>query len=109
MKIALTAVIFAMSMPVWAATKEADLSCRKYMEIASVVMDARQRGLPLSKALEFNDKAYSKEPDSLMESISRGIITDAYEQPIFESEKYKIQQKEQFANKYYLGCLYVVK
>ncbi|WP_180181218.1 hypothetical protein [Acinetobacter sp. YH01021] len=97
------------SMPTWSASKDIDQHCRKYLELAEVIMDARHNGVPFSKALEFNDQVNKKYKDELMESIMRAMIIDAYEQPIFHTEKYQFEQREKFASKYYLGCIEALK
>ncbi|BCT88166.1 MULTISPECIES: hypothetical protein [Acinetobacter] len=99
------------SMPTWSAStdKDADQNCRKYLEMAEVIMYGRNNGIPLSKALEFNDQVNKKYKDKNMEFIMRSMIVDAYKQPTYYSEKMKTDQLNEFATKYYLGCIEILK
>ncbi|TCB18979.1 hypothetical protein [Acinetobacter sp. ANC 5045] len=98
------------SMPVWSASndKDVDQSCRIYLNIAEIIMDGKNSGIPLSRALEMNDQTNKKQKNAAMETIVRGMIVDAYKQPTYYSEKMKIDQRNEFAAKYYLACIEVL-
>lgn len=80
-------------------------NCRNTMEIANVIMQQKQNGMPLMKALEANDYAFKKNPDKNMQKIINLITRDAYEQPSYSTPSIKQEQLNEFSAKYYLGCM----
>ncbi|OTU69722.1 hypothetical protein [Acinetobacter baumannii] len=84
---------------------EHEQNCRNTMEIANVIMQQKQNGMPLIKALEANDYAFKKNPDKNMQKITNLIIRDAYEQPSYSTPSIKEEQLNEFSAKYYLGCM----
>ncbi|MER8208025.1 hypothetical protein ABS232_02295 [Acinetobacter baumannii] len=84
---------------------EHEQNCRNTMEIANVIMQQKQNGMPLMKALEANDYAFKKNPDKNMQKIINLITRDAYEQPSYSIPSIKEEQLNEFSAKYYLGCM----
>ena len=71
---------------------EHEQNCRTTMEIANVIMQQKQNGMPLMKALEANDYAFKKNPDKNMQKIINLITRDAYEQPSYSTPSIKEEQ-----------------
>lgn len=70
-------------------------TCKQVEESASVTMQARQSGIPLSRVLEIA-------ADSEM---LKTIAIDAYNTPKFATESYKVNAISEFTNKWLLACL----
>ncbi|MDA4947212.1 hypothetical protein PGJ90_17820, partial [Acinetobacter baumannii] len=109
-KIILIGLIFfpllALAKPVQPVSdSEHERNCRNTMEIANVIMQQKQNGMPLMKALEANDYAFKKNPDKNMQKIINLITRDAYEQPSYSTPSIKEEQLNEFSAKYYLGCM----
>ncbi|EPA9107907.1 MULTISPECIES: hypothetical protein [Acinetobacter calcoaceticus/baumannii complex] len=84
--------------------REHENNCRMYMQIAEGIMRAKQNGLSLAKALEFNDETNIKMKDDNMHKIMKLMIVDAYKQPSYTSSSVKQEQLNDFSAKYYIGC-----
>ncbi|HGX3401732.1 TPA: hypothetical protein ACNH0W_003304 [Acinetobacter nosocomialis] len=84
---------------------EHEQNCRNTMEIANVIMQTKQNGMPLIKALEANDYALKNNPNKNMQKVTNLIIRDAYEQPSYSTPSIKQEQLNEFSAKYYLGCM----
>ena len=98
--------LFTLAKPVQPfSDNEHEQNCRSTMEFAQAVMQHKQNGMPLSKALEANDYAFKKNPDKNMQKITSLIIRDAYEQPSYSTPSIRQEQLNEFSAKYYLGCM----
>jgi len=80
-------------------------NCRTIMEIAQVIMEKKQNGLPLSKALEENDDIFKKIHNKNVERLYNSITRDAYEQPNYSTPSMKQEQLNDFTATTYLGCM----
>ncbi|MCU4334195.1 hypothetical protein [Acinetobacter pittii] len=80
-------------------------NCRTIMEIAHVIMEERQNGVPLSKALENNDNIFKKIHNKNLEKLYNSLTRDAYEQPSYSTPSIKQEQLNEFSAKHYLGCM----
>lgn len=78
--------------------------CRDVMFVAESVMEARQNGLPLSKALEKNDEL-NKVNHPEVHQLGAVIIRDAYAEKKYYTPELKLDQKNEFAAKYYEDCM----
>lgn len=78
--------------------------CRDVMFVAESVMDARQNGLPLSKALEKNDEL-NKVNHPEVHQLGEAIIRDAYAEKKYYTPELRLDQKNEFAAKYYEDCM----
>ena len=69
--------------------------CSVISELAEVIMNARQAGVPMRTTMELagEDKA------------SQAMVSQAYSQPLWSSEEYKIRAATEHANKWYLACI----
>lgn len=80
-------------------------NCRTIMEIAHVIMEERQNGVPLSKALEKNDNIFKQIHNKNLEKLYNSLTRDAYEQPSYSTPSIKQEQLNEFSAKQYLGCM----
>lgn len=78
--------------------------CRDVMLVAESVMEARQNGLPLSKALEKNDEL-NKVNHPEVHQLGAAIIRDAYAEKKYYTPELRLDQKNEFAAKYYEDCM----
>lgn len=87
------------------SNSESDESvCRDVMFVAESVMDAKQNGLSLSKALEKNDEL-NKVDHPAVHQLGEAIIRDAYTEKKYYTPELKLDQKNEFAAKYYEDCM----
>ncbi len=77
--------------------------CKFYESLAEIVMDARQKGVPMS-ALYAKDYG-SKDRNE----ITRGLIKEAYKIPRFNSEKSKKNAVLDFKNEKFGICIKNIK
>lgn len=83
----------------YAKNSENIKTCKFYESLAEIIMDARQKGAPMSGLYE---KDYgSKEKND----ITRGLIKEAYEIPRFNSEKSKKNAVLDFKNEKFGICI----
>lgn len=80
-------------------------NCRDLMKYAEMAMDAKQKGISLSKMLEINDKTISKKDNLEMHDVFQSILIDAYGEPTYSSVVVKREQKNEYAAKYYIACM----
>lgn len=74
-------------------------NCRDLMKYAEMAMDAKQKGISLSKMLEINDKTISKKDNLEMHDVFQSILIDAYGEPTYSSVVVKREQKNEYAAK----------
>lgn len=75
--------------------------CSKIYTLAENVMQSRQDGLALNKALE----PVHKQKDKNVQTLHQDMIVKAYKQPIQSQAKDKITASKTFAEKYATTCL----
>ncbi len=80
-------------------------NCRTIMEIAHSIMEKKQNGVPLSKALEENDVIFKKIHNINVERLYNSITRDVYEQPNYSTPSMKQKQLNDFTTTTYLGCM----
>ena len=96
--------------PVQPISDEAhEKNCRQLMLLAELAIDGKQKGMPLSKMLQFNDEAHAKLDEKDMHEVFYGIVVDAYKQPTYTSTTLKKDQFSSFSSKYYLACIEMYK
>ena len=102
-KVLLVAVLaFAVAQPVQATTREeAQKICGAVSEIAEVIMDARQKGVPIQRMIdlmadagEYQDLAYE-------------LILEAYDYPHIGTDRLVNDVIREFKTKTYLSCVRV--
>lgn len=69
--------------------------------LAFNIMDARQAGLGVVKAMEIAESAESK---AAAEAVKK-IVFDAYQRPTYSSAKYKRKSANDFGDRYYMICM----
>lgn len=73
----------------------ANEACKNIYDFATVVMNARQNSAPIMKVIEL-----VKDSPALQK-----IIISAYEQPLYNTERFKKEATEEFANALYIQCM----
>jgi hypothetical protein len=91
MKIKLALIILLTASTVQAGTPEE--ACKSYHELATSLMDARQSGVSLVKAMSITDRKFLQD-----------LTIKAYKQPRYRVEENKKRAAEDFANRIYLEC-----
>lgn len=81
-------------------------ACESVAGLAESVMRARQSGAPLAGIMKHANglKTESKD-DELMKAKLKSFIVEAYEHPKFNSEQFKQNAIQDFADKKQLQCL----
>lgn len=84
------------------AQNQVDISklCPKIGELSTLVMRAKQSGVPLTKSMSL---AESITMPALKELV-RKILLDAYGRPNYSSDLYRQNQVTEFANEWTLAC-----
>lgn len=103
------ALIFIANPSYAISEKDHEQNCRNLMEIAGTVIDAKQKGMSLSYALRIADDSFKESGDKYTDKTTRMIIMDAYKQPNYSTKSNKVEQANEFAAKYYLGCMEMYK
>lgn len=86
-------ITLALATPFAATADEELASCEQYAELAKIIMDNRQAGVPLVDMIKIT------ESDAL-----KSIIKAAYKRPQYP-EGYRQEPTTDFQNKIYLECL----
>jgi hypothetical protein len=76
--------------------------CKPRAELASTVMELRQRGIPMDIQIE---KVAMPEKDDETRKEIINIIIDAYEQPRYSVEENIKREINEFRNKHYMRCI----
>lgn len=84
------------------ASKADEEYCGGIYDRAKVIMDYRQKGTPIKIIYDVTNKM--KAPEEVKE-VFKHMINDAYEKPQFQTEKYRKEAAEEFANYYFLQCI----
>lgn len=74
--------------------------CELLGSLSKAIMSARQRNMPMQDLMRdfFGD-------NSQFDNVARGIVIDAYETPLFNTEQNKKVAITEFQNKWYLECV----
>ena len=75
-------------------------NCEEIHHFASVMMEARQLGAPLTQILKTTETI----TDATSKKWARNVILDAYEMPRFNTKKMQDNTISDFADKYALAC-----
>lgn len=75
--------------------------CGESAEYAKVVMKGRQIGLPIIDAIKIVNKIES----IAVRDYYKSIVYDAYKEPKWSTEEYKINAEIEFSNEVYLTCV----
>jgi hypothetical protein len=90
-------LIIALSL---AASSSTFADCETNYELGKIIMDARQRGVTLTRSLEIVDDPTSRE----MTQLAKKIVIAAYKKPIHREDKMKEIEVNLFAADQYLDC-----
>lgn len=87
-----------MGLTLFSATVSASEFCNNLADASSSIMKARQGGVPMHALMEVINRNEAKD-------IMTIIAIEAYESPIYSSDKYKEQAASELSNEVYLACL----
>ncbi|KAB2700031.1 hypothetical protein F9K79_03730 [Ochrobactrum sp. Kaboul] len=90
----IAAILFSTSA---AQAENADKVCKRWGDLAAKIMQLRQLETPMSRVIEI---AVDDEKDS----ISRQIVTQAYEQPAYSTKMHQVRAVDSFRNRIELAC-----
>jgi hypothetical protein len=76
--------------------------CKAISEIASVVMQARQIGVPMADLMDVFHKDDYKESEI---NLIKKMVINAYEQPKFSTTKVQGETITEFSNQWHLSCV----
>ena len=84
-------------------------NCRGLHDLSEVIMTARQNGVPITKILEIIDRKVefedvTQEYVKIIQKLHTGIALEAYDSPLFHTQKNKDIAIREFANAQLLGC-----
>ena len=85
-------------MALLAAPAGANEFCGNLADAAGSIMDARQKGVPMHKLMPIINENEARD-------IMKLIVVEAYESPIYSSDKYKDRAISEMSNRVYLTCL----
>lgn len=97
------ALIALLSSPLM-ATDAMDAFCSSQGKLASTIMQGRQNGVPIDKALAI--AATAKAP---ADDLTRGLVLDAYDHPRWTTPAIREQTIREFANQVTLTCIKAVQ
>lgn len=87
-----------------AAKSRKEVFCQLYEVSASLAMTLRQYGHPLSYALKKLEGIDGFE-EAGSHDLFKGLVMEAYEQPVFATERYRKSTINEFASQNLLFCL----
>jgi hypothetical protein len=88
----MTALFFAVAQPTLAEEKEQNV-CESMGELAYMVMELRQEGVPMSQTMQISDS-----------DLVKAIIVEAYDYPRFSTQEYKEKAADDFRNEVEVEC-----
>jgi len=88
------ALVTAIALLVSFGARSATVDCNNVAEFAEVIMEARQVGVSMPKAIELANGS------KLLEKI----IVDAYEVPHYSTQEYRSRKISDFRDSWYLAC-----
>ncbi|WP_273772756.1 hypothetical protein [Brucella intermedia] len=80
-----------------AQAENADKVCKSWGDLAAKIMQLRQMETPMSRVIEIA-------ADGEKDSISRQIVTQAYEQPAYSTKTHQARAVDSFRNRIELAC-----
>lgn len=94
-------IVGTLLFPALASASEAGSleECKAYSDLAATMMEARQKGMPMSKAMD---------PDgdgTLVEEPFMSMVVLAYEEPHFATERMQQRAITDFQNRIHLMCV----
>ena len=102
-------IIPALFIAMLCTTANADVSIEDYcfeaMKLSEAVMTARQYGVSIESALSVRESAFKKSKDKGSRLIHTEMILEAYDSPMYTTEKYKQSEIKEFAAENYLACI----
>lgn len=102
-------IIAALSIAMLCSTANADVSIEDYcfeaMKLSEAVMKARQYGVSIESALSVRESTFKKTKDEGSRLVHTEIILEAYDSPMYSTEKYKQSEIKEFAAENYLACI----
>ena len=89
----MTALFFAVAQPALAGAEGEQHVCESMGELAYMVMELRQEGVPMSQTMQISDS-----------ELVKAIIVEAYNYPRFNTQEYKEKAAEDFRNEVEVEC-----
>jgi hypothetical protein len=80
-----------------------ELICEKIRQLSENIMKNRQQGVPINKMIDIANS----EPK--VASLMKAIVMDAYNQPKYQTAKYKQEAVVEFANRQYVTCIQILE
>jgi hypothetical protein len=100
-------IIVAFILSLFCVSANADIEeyCFNAMKLSEAVMTSRQYGGSIENALSVRERAFEKSGDESARLVHTEIILEAYDKPMYSTEKYKQSEIKEFAAENYLACI----
>ena len=98
-------VAFIVSLLCISANADAEKYCFNAMKLSEAVMTSRQYGGSMENALSVRDKAFQQSKDESARFVHTEIILEAYDKPMYSTERYKQMEIKEFAADNYVECI----
>ncbi len=96
------AIMFGIALSISQPVQAEKGGCEIIATFAKTVMDARQRGVPLTKVMKITEKKdFGKQADDII----KDVIIKAYKHPNYHTEKMEQRTITEFENEVYRNCL----
>lgn len=109
LEIVMIRIIAALSIAMLCTNANANVGIDEYcfeaMKLSEAVMKARQYGVSIESALSVRESAFKKSKDEAARLIHTEMILEAYDGPMYSTEKYKQSEIKEFAAENYLACI----
>lgn len=106
-------IIAALSITTLCVAANADVSIEDYcfeaMKLSESVMTARQYGVSIESALSVRESAFKKSKDESARLVHTEIILEAYDSPMYSTERYKQSEIKEFAARNYITCIQTMR
>lgn len=100
-KAIITAALLAVSFTASAQTAERVHMCQQLEGLAKSIMEARQLGIPMSESYA----VASRSGDADVRAIAQAMVRDAYKSSIYQTDKYRQQEINEFGSAMFLACI----
>ena len=100
-------IIAAFILSLFCVSANADIEeyCFNAMKLSEAVMSARQYGVSIEDVLSARVDASGDSAAQSVRSVHTEIILEAYDKPMYSTEKYKQSEIKEFAAENYVECM----
>lgn len=100
-------IIAALSIAMLCSTANANIEeyCFNAMKLSEAVMSARQYGVSIEDVLSARVDGSGDSAAQSVRLVHTEIILEAYDKPMYSTEKYKQSEIKEFAAENYLACI----